>query len=110
METEPDRTLGGYLKVHQRPPAFEGSDGSPYTVDVFVDQDPDEVSPFRGALLFVRWSRLGDTPESHLETDYLVSGKSRREVVKQLRDLSLYRVKELLEMLIAAQRETQAGN
>ena len=29
-----DTTLGGYFSVHDRPPAWEGSDGHPYTVSL----------------------------------------------------------------------------
>ena len=33
-----DTTLGGYFHVHNRPPAYEGSDGHPYTVSLEVEK------------------------------------------------------------------------
>lgn len=35
-----DMSLGGYVEEHDRVPAFEGSDGQPYTVDVDVEPVP----------------------------------------------------------------------
>lgn len=101
-----DSTLGGYLKEHQRPPAFEGSDGEAYSVATYVDDEPDGNGKYGGALLFVRWSRAGDSTVGHRETDYLTFGDTRRAADKQLRDLSLHEVKEHLERLIAAKKET----
>ena len=43
----PDATLGGYLDTHDRPPAFEGADGHPYTVSLEVEQTPDLRAPLR---------------------------------------------------------------
>ena len=40
-----DTTLGGYLAVHGRPPAFEGPDGHPYTVSVEVERTADLRAP-----------------------------------------------------------------
>ena len=57
-----DSTLGGYLEIHSRPPAFEGSDGEAYSAAVFVDDQPDENGRFGAAVLFVRWSQSGDRP------------------------------------------------
>ena len=42
-----ERTLGGYMAVHARPAAFEGSDGLSYSVDVAVDEtgEPNPAEP-----------------------------------------------------------------
>src|SRR2546422_5273682 len=69
-----DGTLGGYQRVHERAPAFSGSDGQSYSVGTYVDDAPDAQGRYGAALLFVRWSDAGDRPVGHLETDYLSRG------------------------------------
>jgi hypothetical protein len=32
-----ESTIGGYMAVHDRPAAFEGSDGFSYSVEIMVD-------------------------------------------------------------------------
>ena len=39
-----DATLGGYFSVHDRPPAYDGPDGHPYTVSLEVEKTPN-LSP-----------------------------------------------------------------
>ena len=101
----PDDTLGGYWEKHTRPPAFGGSDGAMYSVEIYIDDDPPGDEPFAGALLFVRWSDDGAQPVSHLETEYLAFGAKRSEVKATLQSLSLVRAKEHLERLIERRRE-----
>ncbi|GIW52886.1 MAG: hypothetical protein KatS3mg081_2241 [Gemmatimonadales bacterium] len=102
---EPDATLGGYLKLHSRPPAFGGSDGKAYSVAMYVDEEPDQTGRFGGALLFVCWEANGERPVGHLETDYLVFGRTREEVEAKLGELTLYEVKRKLEEAIARRAE-----
>lgn len=102
---EPDATLGGYFKLHSRPPAFGGSDGKAYSVAIYVDDQPDEQGRFGGALLFVCWGADGERPVGHLETDYLIFGQSREEVEAKLGELTLHEVKRKLEEAIARQAE-----
>ena len=45
-----DATLGGYLDKHDRPPAFQGSDGHPYTVSLEVERTGDLREPYAGYL------------------------------------------------------------
>jgi hypothetical protein len=92
------------MAKHDRAAAFSGSDGQPYTVALYVDDDPDEHGRFGGALLFVRWSAAGDAPIGHLETDCLVSGATPDEARERLGALSLYDVKAMLDHLIAVGR------
>lgn len=101
-----DATLGGYFRVHTRPPAFEGSDGAAYSVAVYVEDEPGPDGRYGGALLFVRWSSGGDQPEAHLETDYIAYGTSVAEAEERLNALTLHRVKEELDRSIqrAAER------
>jgi hypothetical protein len=102
---EPDATLGGYLRLHSRPPAFGGSDGKAYSVAMYVDDQPDEEGRLGGALLFVCWEASRERPVGHLETDYLVFGRTREEVEAQLGSLTLHEVKRKLEEAIARRSE-----
>jgi hypothetical protein len=101
-----DGTLGGYLGRHDRPPAFEGRDGNPYTVAIYTDNHPNADGRYGAAVLFVRWSASGDAPSGHLETEYLVQGDTPGEAEEFVRQLSLYDVKAHLDRLIAAHVES----
>lgn len=101
-------TLAGYAAVHDRAPAFEGSDGRAYSVAIWVDDAPDARGRLAGALLFVRWAPGGSEPDGHHETDWLVHGSSAADVEARLGALSLYDVKALLEERIAAARDGEA--
>ncbi len=102
-----DATLGGYISKHERPPAFEGSDGEMYSVATYVDDTPDAEGNFGGALLFVRWGRDGSQPVGHLETGYLCVAAKRIAADRKLRALTLQEVKEQLERAI--KRSGEAG-
>jgi hypothetical protein len=98
-------TLGGYGAVHDRPAAFEGSDGFSYTAEIVTDTTGDATAPHGAYLLFVRWARIGaQSPEGHLETDFLATGASEAEVVARAGALRLADVKRLLDELIARHR------
>ena len=99
--TEDDGTLGGYLRIHQRPPAFGGTDGAAYTVSTLVDDDPDPAGRFGAALLFVRWSEAGDRAVGHLETDYLAFGRTPDDALAPLLALTLGAVKAHLDRCVA---------
>lgn len=98
-----DGTLGGYERAHERPAAFEGADGRAYSAEVFVDDTPDADGRFGAALLFVRWSLAGDRAEGVIETRCLSYGATAAEAGDQVRALSLFDVKRLLDDAIAAQ-------
>jgi hypothetical protein len=100
-----DSTLGGYLDLHGRPPAFEGSDGRAYSAAVFVDESPDEKGRFGAAVLFVQWSDAGEHPVGHLETPYVAFGKTAEEAEAVVRRLSLHEVKKQLDDAIAQRQE-----
>ncbi len=73
-------TVGGYTAVHARPPAFEGSDGTSYSVEVMTDTTGETSRPWAGYLMFIRW-RAGDpVAMGHVETDYLRHGSTEDEV------------------------------
>lgn len=97
-----DLTLGGYLEEHNRPPAFEGLDGEPYTVSPEVEQTPNLLAPYEGYLVFPRWAATGVGVIGHLETSTLHRGVSREAVAGELGRLPLWRVKELLDEAVRA--------
>ena len=103
-----DATLGGYERVHQRPPAFGGSDGEAYTVATLVDDDPDHAGRFGAALLFVRWSASGERAVGHLETEYLAFGGNQEEALAPVLGLALADVKSHLDRCIARANEKVA--
>ena len=101
----PDVSLGGYFEKHARPPAFEGSDGASYSVDVYIEEDQTANKPFAAALIFVRWSPDGTQPVGHLETEFLVHAGRRVEAKAAIHQLTLHEVKEHLEKLIERHKE-----
>jgi hypothetical protein len=101
-------TLGGYMAQHERAAAFTGSDGLPYSVALWIDDEADARGRFGGALLFVRWTASGDAPDGHHESDYLVWGDTPDDATTRLGALSLYDVKAILDELIAAGRVEEA--
>jgi len=95
-----DSTLGGYLSHHNRPPAFEGSDGHPYTVSPEVEKTPNLLAPFSGYLVFPRWAETGVGIVGHLETPMLLEKSSREAAELALKGLTLLEVQGLLETAI----------
>lgn len=95
-----DDTLSGYQKVHGRPPAFEGSDGRAYSAGVFSDDDPASDGTYGASLLFIRWS-VDQSPDGHLESDYLARSANPAEAETQVGNLTLLEVKQRLDELIA---------
>jgi hypothetical protein len=97
-----ESTIGGYAAVHDRPAAFEGSDGFSYSVEMMTEPTGDPEAPWGAFFLFVKWSRLGaQTPEGHLETEYLLTAASEADARTALGETPLAEVKALLDRLIA---------
>ena len=99
-------TLGGYTAVHDRPAAFEGSDGFSYSVEILADEDaaaPGRSSNRWGAyLFFVKWARIGaSAPEGHVESDVLARGATEEEARERVGAIKLADVKLVLDALIA---------
>ena len=97
-------TLAGYMAVHDRPAAFEGSDGFSYSVEILADEDHAADDPHRwGAyLFFVRWARVGaSSPEGHLESDILERGEAESSARAAVGAWRLNDVKRVLDELIA---------
>jgi hypothetical protein len=98
-------TLGGYTAVHDRPAAFEGSDGYSYSVEILADEDVHAESGARwGAyLFFVKWARIGaSAPAGHVESDVLATAASEDEARARVGAMKLTEVRGVLDRLIAA--------
>ena len=103
-EAAPDATLGGYFSVHDRPPAYDGPDGHPYTVSVEVEKTSNLRAPYVGYLVFPRWAQTGVGIVGHVETPTLVEGATSEEVTLALGRKSLLEVQQLLDQAIERQR------
>ena len=96
-------TLGGYIAVHDRPAAFEGSDGYSYSVEIVIDATGEATTPYAAYLLFVKWARIGaQTPEGHLESDYLARASTEDAARSAVGAWQLSAVRHVLDELIAA--------
>lgn len=96
-------TLSGYMAVHDRPAAFEGSDGYSYSAEILAEDDGSSGSERWGAyLFFVKWARIGaSSPEGHLESDVLARGATDAEARARAGAMALNEVKQVLDSLIA---------
>jgi len=97
-------TIGGYMAVHDRPAAFEGSDGASYSVEIVTDTSGEKDRPFAAYLLFVRWREGDPVASGHLETEFLAFAESEEEARKMVGALHLNEVKTKLDALIKAKR------
>lgn len=95
-------TLGGYTAVHDRPAAFEGSDGFSYSVEILSSDDGAGRERFSAYLFFVKWARIGSSaPEGHLESDEIARGATDAEARDRVGAMPLSEVKRILDDLIA---------
>lgn len=101
----PDLTLGGYQEAHERPPAFTGSDGEPYTASIEIESVDNLAAPYVAYLVFPQWAGAGLGIVGHVETPVLCEGRSRSEVQEEIDALRLSDVKRLLDEAI--QRKTE---
>ena len=97
-------TIGGYMAVHDRPAAFEGSDGLSYSVEIVTDTSGERQRPFAAYLLFVRWGHGDPVAKGHLETAYLAFATTEEEARKMVGALTLNEVKVKLDGLIKTRR------
>ncbi len=98
-------TIGGYMAVHDRPAAFEGSDGASYSVEIVTDINDDEKGAFGAYLLFVRWREGDPVASGHLETDFLAFASTEDEARNMVGAMLLNEVKSRLDELIKARRD-----
>lgn len=118
-----DVSLGGYIEEHDRVPAFEGSDGQPYTVDVDVEATGSRSEPgaaraepgaahggetgapsFVAFLVFIRWAATGAGIMDHVESGDVARGSTEEEARRAAMDLSLYEIKAELDAAIERRR------
>jgi hypothetical protein len=104
---ESDATLGGYLQVHDRPPAFEGSDGQPYTVSIEIESVSNLLAPHVLYLVFPRWAETGLGIVGHVETPVLFEGKLQDDVRVRAEALLLGEVKRLLDEAILERNRSE---
>src|SRR5512141_2649237 len=90
-------TIGGYMAVHARPAAFEGSDGASYSVEIVADETRDKARPFAAYLLFVRWREGDPVASGHLETDYLAFGATEADAIATVGAMKLSDVRSILD-------------
>jgi len=101
-------TIGGYMAVHARPAAFEGSDSASYSVEIVTDTTGDAGRPFGAYLLFIRWRAEDPVATGHLETDFLEFAETEEAARNAVGALPLNAVKALLDGLIRARTEASA--
>jgi hypothetical protein len=100
-------TLGGYMAVHSRPAAFEGSDGASYSAEIVIDPAPQSGKEMvAGYLLFVRWGAGDPVASGHVETEYLATGVEA-DVRREIGALSLQDVRSLLDSRLKQQSSTR---
>jgi len=100
-------TIGGYMAVHDRPAAFEGSDGLSYSVEICTDETGEPARPVGAYFLFLRWRRIGEAAvEGHIETEFLAHGATEAEARARIGGMMLNEVKQVLE---AALRASESG-
>lgn len=100
VETAKDLTLGGYIELHNRPPAFEGIDQQPYTVDVDVEPTGEPERAYAAFLVFIRWAATGAGIMEHTESGDVAFGDSPETAKARALELSLYEVKAELDAAI----------
>ncbi len=94
-----DATLGGYLREHERPPAFEAGAGDSYTVEIITNRMGLNESGLWGAyLFFLKWS--GQEPVGHVESEFLSEAETEEEARAAVEELTLHQVKSVLDRLI----------
>jgi len=103
VEPSKDVTLGGYIEKHSRVPAFDGSDGQPYTVDIETTA-ADEGDGAVAFLIFIRWAATGAGIMDHLESGDVAAAATEEEARQAAMELSLYELKAELDAAIARRR------
>lgn len=94
--------------MHDRPPAYEGPDGHPYTVSLEVEKTSNLRAPYSGYLIFPRWAHTGVGIVGHVETRTLCECVTEQESLLRLGELSLLEVQNLL--FEAVEREAEQSD
>jgi len=107
--SDDDTTLGGYFRVHDRPPAFEGADGHPYTVSVETEKTANLKAPIAGFLVFPRWAQSGVGIVGHVESPILFETATTDDATERIGALTLHDVQALLEEAISRSTTSTDG-
>jgi hypothetical protein len=102
---DPDLTFRGYVETHERVPAFEGSDGQPYTADIDTEETGDPERPWAAFLVFVRWAATGAGIMGHVTSDEVAYGPTEDAARTAALELTLYQLKGELDRAIDRRRE-----
>ncbi|HVF38549.1 MAG TPA: hypothetical protein VM939_01530 [Gemmatimonadaceae bacterium] len=100
-------TVGGYIAVHARPPAFEGKDGSSYSVEIMSDETGEPSRPYGGYLLFVKWGHGDPVASGHVETAFLRYGKTAEEAQANVAAIMLNEARSELDKAIQAREPSR---
>jgi len=92
------------MAVHDRPAAFEGTDGASYSVEIVTDTSGEKERPFAAYLLFVRWGHGDPVASGHLETEFLAFATTEDDARKMVGAMLLNEVKLCLDQLITENR------
>ncbi|MGQ0562408.1 MAG: hypothetical protein ACT443_11095 [Gemmatimonadota bacterium] len=99
-----DMTLGGYIELHNRPPAFGGRDQQPYTVDIDVEETGEAERPYAAFLVFLRWAETGAGIMEHTESGDVAFGDTPAAARAAALELTLYEIKAELDAAIERKR------
>ena len=99
----PDLTFRGYVETHDRVPAFQGSDGQAYTVDIDTEETPE--GDWVGFLVFVRWAETGAGIMGHVTSGDVAREATEEAAREALLELTLYELKTELDRAIARRAE-----
>ncbi len=105
-----DGTLGGYVSVHNRPPAFEGVDGHPYTVSIETERLPELRDPIGAFLVFPRWALTGLGIIGHVESTILWRGPTVSDAVGKAESTPLADAQRILNELIVARAQEERAD
>jgi len=95
-----DLTLAGYIAEHDRPPAFEGVDGQPYTIAVDTEATDEPARPYAAFFVFIRWAATGAGIMGHVESRDVAWGNTEEEARAAANELTLYEIKAELDAAI----------
>ena len=93
-----DATLGGYLREHERPPAFTGPEGGSYTAEILTERQSEGTERWGAYLFFLRWD--GRDPVGHVESGFLAEAETEEDVRSAVERLTLHEVKRVLDELV----------
>ena len=95
-----EATVAGYFAIHGRSPAFEGTDGLPYTVAIESEAAEGDDCAWVAYFVFLRWAENSTAIMGHLESEDLARGPSEATARESLGRMTLLEAKAVLDRLI----------